>query len=229
VTGRLLAAMVVAVVATARDASADDTVAVAPVILDEIRTLIADGRFAEARDKMLQLYQLTPEPRLLFALGQLEFNLENYAAAIRYYEQFLDSNPPAEQASLAQQGIGASRVKLAAIAAIEPEKPPPQHVRDWDVWSTVLVSIGGATLATGAGIFAYGSNLGGKPTTSLSAYDAQYDRARELQWIGGAVAAGGAVITTIALVRFAIRRVEIAPIQPGPSMGAVGLAVTGRW
>ena len=204
-----------------------------PTIFERIRTLLADGRFVEARALLIQAYSLVPEPKILFALGQVEFNLTNFQAAIDYYQRFLDTNPEPREAALTQQAIGAARARLAAPPpkVIEKEAPRPTYERDWDVWSTSLVAVGGATMIAGAVVSIHGYRMGReeRPGERASLYRDRLDRSKRWQWTGLGVAGAGTLIVGAALVRFAVHRVEVAPISPGPSPGAVGLALEHRW
>lgn len=197
-----------------------------------VRELMQQRRFAEARDILVRMYQLYPQPQLLFTLGQIEFNLENFPKAIEYYQKFLDSRPGPDEAALAQQAIGAARARIVAPPpkVIERDAPRPAYERDWDVWSTSLVAVGGATVITGAIVLVHGYQLGHDvPPAMASQYRARLDRAKRWQWAGAGVATAGALIAGAAFVRFAVHRVEVAPIAPGPSPGAMGLALERAW
>ena len=204
-----------------------------PDIIRRAATALEEGRYAEARELFTTAYQLTPVPKVLFALGQCEFNLNNFAAAIDYYQRFLDSNPEPREAALAQQAIGAARARLAAPPprVIERERPAPTYERDWDVWSTSLVSVGGAAAITGTIVLVHGFRMGREVRANETAvlYQQRLDRSKRWQWRGLGVAAAGTAIVAAALVRFAVHRVEVAPIAPGPSPGSMGLAVGRSW
>lgn len=193
--------------------------------MQRIREHVAQGEWRDARDLLLQTYQLDPGPQLLFALGQAEFNLGNFPAAITYYTRFLASNPDAEQAALAQQAMGAARARLSASETIIIRK----YERDWDAWSSVAVALGGAAVITGGSLLGYGLALGRDATDSEQTFVRRMERAEKWQWVGSGVAAGGAVIIAAALVRFGVRRVEVMPVERASSSGAVGLAIGGRW
>ncbi|HEX7837434.1 MAG TPA: tetratricopeptide repeat protein [Kofleriaceae bacterium] len=195
--------------------------------LAQVRVLYDKGDFAHARDELLAAYQLEPRPELLFALGQVELHLGHYAQAIEDYEQFIATNPAADQAALAQQAIGAARAKLAEKPAVPPPPPPPPH-RAWDGVDTGIAAGGGATMALGAGLAIYGHHRATDHSGTLSQYNARFSRATVTQWVGagclaaGALAAGGAVLRW----RFHLIATEIQPIA---TPGAVGVTWTGRW
>jgi hypothetical protein len=90
----------------------------------------------------------------------------------------------------------------------------------------VLAVAGGAIVVAGAGVAGYGYHLGRDGSGTLADYDARVDRSLTLQRTGLAISAGGALVVGAALVRWGIRRVEVAPIA-GPQ--TVGLALGRRW
>ncbi|MFN0250639.1 MAG: tetratricopeptide repeat protein [Kofleriaceae bacterium] len=202
-----------------------------PDILGRAVKALEDGRLTEARDLFRTAYELNPQAKVLFALGQVEFNLDNFAAAVDYYQRFLDTNPEPREAALAQQAIGAARARLAAPRPQVIERPPPRYERDWDVWSTSLVGVGGAAAITGVVVLVHGYRMGqgvrvGEPA---NLYRDRLERSKRWQWMGLGVASAGTLFVGAALVRFAVHRVEVAPIVPGPSAGAVGLALEHAW
>lgn len=195
--------------------------------LVRVRGHLANDDLPAAKTLLLDTYAKHPRPDLLFALGQVELNLGNYAQAIDYYEQFLATNPSSDQAALAQQAIGAARGLADQPAPAPPPPPPPPRLeREWDGVNTALVVIGGTAALAGAGLAGYGYNLGRDGSGTLSEYDARVDRSLTLQRAGIAISAGGALVIGAALVRWGVRRVEVAPVG-GPEV--VGLSVGHRW
>lgn len=191
------------------------------------RALYDQGDFAHARDELLAAYQLEPRPELLFALGQVELHLGQYAQAIEAYEQFIATNPAADQAALAQQAIGAARAKLAEKPAVAPPPRPPPH-RAWDVVDTGIAAGGGATLALGAGLAIYGHHRATDHSGTLSQYNARFSRATLTQWIGAGCLAAGALAAGGAVLRWRIHLVD-TEIQPVAMPGTAGVTWTGRW
>ncbi len=201
-----------------------------PDSIGPARKLLEEGKYAEAREAFLRAYQVSPQPKLLFALGQIEFNLNNFQAAIDYYQKFLESNPPEREAALAQQAIGAARARLVAPPPRVIATPGPTYEREWDVWTTSLVAVGGAAMIGGTIVLVHGYRMGDQERgDTLMQYRDRVARSKKWQWTGVGVASAGLVIAGVALGRFAVRRVEVAPIAPGPSPGAVGLAVGRSW
>jgi tetratricopeptide (TPR) repeat protein len=201
-----------------------------PDIVKRAAKALEEGRYEEARGLFITAYSLTPQPKILFALGQVEFNLENFPAAVDYYQKFLDSNPEPREAALAQQAIGAARARLAAPPprVIEKEMPAPTFERDWDGWNTSLVVVGGAAAIAGAVVLIHGYRMGREVRTMETArlYGDRLERSKRWQWTGLGVASAGTLIATAALVRFAVHRVEVAPIA---SPETVGLVVGHAW
>lgn len=203
--------------------------------LEDLRKAYERGDYEEARRILLEMYQLTPEPKLLFALGQVELNLQHYEAAIRYYEKFLASDPPADQAALAQQGIGAARIKLAQPEK-QPEPPPPQlppppevkHYppRRWTMQDTGLVVVGGLAMGVGTGLIVYSHQLGTDHTGTLSQFDDRLHQATTMKWTGIGVASAGALVVGVTILRWRLRPdggVMTAQLSPN------GITVAGRW
>jgi tetratricopeptide (TPR) repeat protein len=230
---RLGCALALVLVTTASVARADDPPdpnGPRNPYLEDLRKAYERGDYQEARRILLQLYTLVPSPQYLFALGQVELNLENYEAAIRYYEKFLSTNPPEEQAALAQQAIGAARIKLAQPEKQPPPPPPPEvkHYppRQWTMQDTGLVAVGGLALGVGAGLMIYSHQLGTNHDGTLSEFDDRLDQARTMKWTGIGVASAGALVVGVTLLRWRLRPdggVMSASLSP------TGVTVAGRW
>ncbi|MBA3502766.1 MAG: tetratricopeptide repeat protein [Myxococcota bacterium] len=172
-------------------------------VMIKIRELYAKGDLPGVRRELLGAYETTQHPALLFAIGQVEFNLKNWQAAIEYYEKFIATDPPQEQVSLAQQGIGAARIEMQR----ERDRPPPPQPRrrEWRRSDTITVAIGGGAVALGTAAFFYGRHLGNDHSGTLADYDARTDRARLFQWSGGALVAAGVITAGVTLVRWRLR------------------------
>ncbi len=188
--------------------------------VEQARQKLEQGDAVGARQELLAAYKLDPAPELLFALGQVELKLANYAAAIEYYERFIASNPGAEQVALAQQAIGAARIQMMTAAPV-PAKTRTDH--RWSVENTGLVVLGSATVAVGAGLLYASHRLGNDHSGTLGAYDDRLGQARTLRLTGTAVAAVGAVAVGVALVRWRLATVEVR-VSDG-----VALNVRRRW
>jgi hypothetical protein len=204
---RLSLAIAIALMSTS--ARADDPGPDGPVngdLIREIRELFEKGDYVHAREKVLLAYTLAPSPPLLFVLGQVEFNLRHWQAAIGAYEKFIASGPPEEQIALAQQGIGAARIEMQREAERPPPPAPPapRH-RAWLASDTIIVASGGGAVALGAALFFYGRHVGNDRSGSLADYADRTDRARLLQWTAGGLAVAGAIAAGVAVVRWRLR------------------------
>lgn len=195
---------VIVVLAWACPAHADDTI-------ERVRALFAAGDFAKARDELLAAYDRDPQPELLFTLGQVEFNLHEYARAISYYERFLGTNPTAEQTALAQQAIGAAHIELDRP---KPPPPPPPPHREWDLWNTSLVAVGGLAGAGGALLLVHAHDLSQDRAGRLSDYDNRIFHARRAQWYAAGCFAAGTLAVTAAVLRYQFHLVDSPVIQP---------------
>jgi tetratricopeptide (TPR) repeat protein len=191
-------------------AFADDPPALA-AHLAKGRQLYAAGDFVHARDELLAAYQLQPRPDLLFALGQVEFNLRHFREAIAYYERFTATNPAADQVALAQQAIGAARIELARPQPLPP--PPPLH-REWDGVDTLLVTGGGMLGVTGGGLVYYAHHLAQDRRGTLDQYDSRVHHARLAQWTAVGCFAAGAAALASGLLRYRFHMVDTVEVQP---------------
>ena len=234
----VLVLALVAAPAAADQPAPDETVDVA---LARIREQITEGRLAEAKQLLTATYERFALAELLFALGQVEFNLGNYREAIARYQAFLATNPPRAQVALANQAIGVARDRLdnAVVAPPLADEPPaivhlipaepPRMVRDWDTVNSAIAGLGGAGVVTGAVVFGIGYARGNDHNGTLLDYDRRVARSRTWQYTGIGISGAGAILVGIALVRWRVHRVEVVPFQPGASGRAVGFAVGKRW
>lgn len=211
----------VLVLAAARGAHADD-----PSLIDDhlakARDFMAAHDFVHTRDELAVAYQLEPRPELLFALGQVEFNLGHFQAAVDYYQRFAATNPAPDQAALAQQAIGAARIELARPKPVAPAPPPPPH-RELDVLDRSLAGFGGLAIVVGAASILYGQHVAENRDGTLHDYDLRIKHATIAEWSGGAALGAGTIAVAIALIRWRVHLVETT-IAVHPAQG--GLAIT---
>jgi tetratricopeptide (TPR) repeat protein len=195
--------------------------------LARVRELYEKGEFVRARDELLAAYKVDPRPELLFALGQVELNIGHYKKAIDYYEQFIATEPGAEQVALAQQAIGAARARLAEAP---PAAAPARRIRhrEWDIENTGLVTLGGTALLVGAGLTVYGLRLAGDRSGTLSEYEDRLSHAERTQWIGAGCITVGALAIGGAVLRWRLRLVD-TEIQPIAGPHAAGVSLVTRW
>ena len=165
----------------------------------------------------------TPRPELLFALGQLEFNLHHYQAAIDYYERFEATQPTAEQAALAEQAIGAARAELSRPPPAPPRPPAPPPHRQWDGVDTALAAFGGLAIAAGGGLLFEAVHLSNNASGTLADYDHRLDTARHVRLAAGISAGAGVAAIGVALLRWRFHFVESVEIQASPTGAVVTL------
>jgi tetratricopeptide (TPR) repeat protein len=193
--------------------SADDHIAKARELHDK-------GDFEGARAEIAAAYKLDPRPELLFALGQLEFNLHHYQAAIDYYERFEATQPAPDQAAIAEQAIGAARAELSrpppATTPATPIPPSPPAHRKWDGIDTGLAAFGGLAVLAGGGLVLEAQHLSRDGSGTLSDYDHRISTARTVRIVAGVSAGAGIVAIGAALIRWRIHFVAVE-VQASPS------------
>lgn len=171
--------------------------------MQRIRQLSEAQDYAGMRRELLAAYAQTQYAPLLFALGQVAYNLRTWQAAIDYYEQFIATEPPEEQVSLAQQGIVAARIEMQR----DRDKPPPPapRRREWRGGDTIFIAASSAVALAGIATFAYGHRMGNDHGGTLADYDRRADRAGTYQWVGGGLIAAGLVTAGITVLRWRLR------------------------
>ncbi len=160
-----------------------------------------------ARDELLAAYQLDPRPALLFALGQVELNLGHPKEAIAYYERFKQTNPPPDQAALAEQAIGAARLVLERPPPRPVAPPPPPH-REWDGVDATIASIGGVSVIASGLLLIESSRLADDRSGSLATYAHRIDRAHLARDSAFGCAGAGVLMLGAALVRYQFHLVD---------------------
>lgn len=199
--------------------------------MSRARDLHDRGDFAGARTELLAAYAIDPRPALLFALGQIELNLGHLDAAIDYYERFLATSPAEEQATLAQQAIGAARMRKAQPAPQQPPPPPPAPVPGpprWDLEDTGLAVLGGVALGVGSALVIHGRSISDDTSGTLAEYDARLRDARTEQWTGALTAGVGALAIAGAILHWRLER-EAPIVTATAGGGGASIGVAGRW
>lgn len=221
----LLSALLVAAFVSA--ARANELPPEAAAHVGAARTAYARGDYQHARDELLAAYQIAQDPSILFALGQAEFNLGHYKEAIDYYTRFNATNPPADQAALAEQAIGAARVKLATPPETHvPPKPPPPHPpphREWRRFDTALAITGGVCIVGGGALIGTSVYMAGDHSGTLHSYDRRVQNASLERSIGIGAAAAGAIALTAAVLRWRFDLVE-SPVAVDAGADHVSIA-----
>lgn len=190
-----------------------------------IRELYARGDYEGVRALLLKQYAKDPQPALLFALGQVELNLGHYEIAIDYYEKFIATGPGDDQIALAQQAIGAARMQLNAPS---PKPLTPTVVRrtprrEWYTEDTGLVALGGAAVLVGSGVLVYSGRLGNDRSGNLSEFEDRLALARTTRWTGLGIAAAGAAVIGVTVLRWRLRPDREVIVTP------TGVGIVARW
>jgi tetratricopeptide (TPR) repeat protein len=190
-------------------------------------------RYADALAELEKAYALDPQPRLLFAMGQLNVQLGRCERAILYYERFLATRPGHEAATLASDAIETCKTAPPPAPGVEPTPapiaeplpppappPPPPRVeapapapvatrRPWyrDYVADGLVAGGiGAAIASG---LSYRSALDARDradaATEYDAYVELVDRARSRRTLAVVLGASGVALATAGAIRFVLR------------------------
>jgi hypothetical protein len=197
---------------------------------DDPAELIREGDYAGAAAAFERQYEETGDPALLFGQAQALRRAGDCRAAIAAFERFVATDPPRADVDAANEAIEACREILdeADVAVDEPEPPPPASTpmperappRPWytDPAGGVLVGLGVAIAATGAGLFvASYARLEDRPSS-----EAGYEERRRVvrgMWgsglgllaAGGALIVGGAIRWGVVARKRADRRVAIVP------------------
>ncbi len=201
----------------------------ADAALARAREHFGRGEYAEAKVLLESAYASSHRADLLFALGQAEFNLEHFTAAIAYYEKFLATDPDRDRAALAQQAIGAARARIAAPTPALARTPPVVIERHrWAPEYSGLLVLGGVALAIGGSLLYHGHGLGDDESGTLREYEERLQRSRGEQITGVACIIGGVVSLGAAVIAWRVRTVTTV-VTPSVSEHAVGVAVGGRW
>jgi hypothetical protein len=189
----------------------------------QARDRLERGDAVGARDILQRSYKLSPHPQLLFALGQVEQQLENYEIAIDYYEKFIATGPGEEHVDLAQQAIGAARAGIARRGIVT----RAVRRRHWDLENTGLVVLGGVVTAAGGALLAYSHHRAGDRSGTLADYDTRLDQARTARLSGAGLAVAGVLVVGAAIVRW--RMSGELTVVGGAAPGTAMLGVERRW
>lgn len=195
------------------------------------------GRFAEALAAFETLYQLSPQPELLFAMGRCHQQLGDCARATERFRAFLATGPdPA-----ARQAAEARMAACAPVAPIDapiggevvpaPAPSPPLAEAAPRPRRGVVLGLAGAGIAAGA--VAITLEVMGRDALDASAArgaagdragrDAEYDRAQRLHvgaQVGGVVAVGCVTAAAVLWWRRPAARPAVA-LVPRRDGGAV--------
>ncbi|MGE5185589.1 MAG: tetratricopeptide repeat protein [Acidobacteriota bacterium] len=218
--------LVAALLLAATTARAEDHIDPPTDRLARARAAYDRGDFVHARDELLAAYQLDPRPALLFALGQVELNLGHYQQAIAYYERFMQTNPPPDQAALAEQALGAARLELQRPPPVPPRplppRPPPH--REWDGVDATIASIGGVSVIASGLLLIESSRLADERGGSLATYAHRIDQAHLARDAGIACGGAGVLAISAALLRWRFHLVDTTiSVDASPTSASISL------
>jgi hypothetical protein len=90
-------------------------------------------KFEVALIELEAAYAIDPQPKLLFALAQVQAKLDRCEGAIENYEKFLASTQDKQKQAVVKQAIAACRTRIAEATPppadpvpVEPTPPPPE-------------------------------------------------------------------------------------------------------
>lgn len=109
------------VVATATSVDAKPKAKDVKAHMDKAAKAHKAGKFELALTELQAAYELDPQPKLLFAIGQVYAKLDNCEAAIDHYEKFSAATKDKSKQAVAKQAIDACKQKLADHPT--PDKP----------------------------------------------------------------------------------------------------------
>ena len=135
---RLASILIVLFAATAADAKPKGKQSV-KAHMERAAQAHKSGKFDVALGELQAAYAIDPQPKLLYAIAQVHAKLDNCAAAIEYYEKYLETESNRQKQAVVRQAIGACKEKLdtastepppvepAAIetSPVDAEEPPP--------------------------------------------------------------------------------------------------------
>jgi hypothetical protein len=97
----------------------------AKVHMDRAAKAHKAGQFDVALVELQAAYDMKPQPKLLFAIAQVQQKLDNCPAAVPNYEKFLASTKDKQKQAVVKQAIAACNTKIAAAPATPVEPTPP--------------------------------------------------------------------------------------------------------
>jgi tetratricopeptide (TPR) repeat protein len=154
------------VAALSNTASADRSAA---DLLKSARQHFDLQEYAQAEADLKEAYRLEPKPEILYALAQAQRMNGECDKAIVSYQNFLRSNPRADQAKLASENVERCKAELAAKPKPTPEptpepKPTPEPPKPTPAPTTRTVGVAWSSnwaghVLVGGGLAAIGGTL----------------------------------------------------------------------
>ena len=179
--------------------------------------------FATASKEYAAGYAAEPWSGFLFAWAQSERRRGDCVSAVKLYERFNATNPPAEVRQMSDDAIAACGGADQIVPPPRP-KPPFQH--------KLAVGLGaGAIVAGGVAIgFYVASNSAADDAGRAASHPeavALYDKAQDRRLISQITGGVGVALATAAVIRFVLTD----PERPGPqfAIGPSQISFTARW
>jgi hypothetical protein len=226
-------------------------------------TAYREKRWSDASEAFAAAYERTGDPTYLYTQAQAERRGGRCDLAIGLYERFLATRPADVAAATARGYVAQCREEIGE-AKVTGSAPEPTPVRDpiaapvggtvenaearrawWrDPWGGALVSIGSASLVTGAVLVGLAHREAGRASGAADdrGYGDHIERAQTRQIAGATVMSVGAALAVGGAVRWAVlarrgreRNVAIAPTLRGfvvwgrlPSLATARIAASTR-
>ncbi len=140
---KLATILIVAAAAAASSADAKPKKGSAKVHMDKAAKAHKDGKFDVALTELKAAYEIDPQPKLLYAIGQVYAKLDDCDEAIDHYEKFSAATNDKSKQAVAKQAIDACKKRLAekakddkpdkADAVFRAKKPPADELPTADV------------------------------------------------------------------------------------------------
>ena len=168
----------------------------------------ATQRYREALAEFRSGYELDPHGDFLYAIGQAERLGGNCAAAVAAYRAYLRTEPPELEATKATGQIERCEAQHHAAA-------PPPRAHEFGTTGYAMVSGGALALGIGAGFLIAGRQHASDASRArtLADRDAHATTARNYRIAGGVSLVGGAVLGTLAVLRYL--RADAREARPG--------------
>lgn len=209
-------------------------------LFEQSRHLLRSGEFAEARDHLIEAYELYPQPALRVALARAYDGVGDTAHAIEHYEAYLEEDPDA-----ADRGEIETRLEELRLLRREeegtPAPPPPPPPSGPDTTGPLvgytLLGFGVAGLIAGgvlAGVAASELGTGTRASTTQRDARAAYGRSQDLGNVSVGLLAGGGALAMAGLVIALVTGESSSPPprrRPGArvSLGLGGLSIEGSF
>jgi tetratricopeptide (TPR) repeat protein len=249
----LLAAQLIALVAiVGRDAAADNASKARDLFKQGIEQYKAK-QYDAAAATLAKSYELDPKPDALFAQAQSERLGGHCSEAVKHYRSLLETAKDLPTIKIVQTSLAACPKEPDVVPAkVEPTpedhhevvQAPPQIVTKTvvrevprsDRLSTVLFAGGMLALGGGAGLYiaSNGSLDDAKHARTLDDHDKFTDRAQLERNLSYGVAGAGALLITVAVIRWARggaheSKPSTAEVAVAPASGGGVVTLSGAW